>query len=177
MKEIWKDIKDYKGLYQVSNIGRVKSLANRSNHKTEIIIKQSKVTGYMQVTLYKNSRRKMFKVHRLVAMAFIPNPLNKEQVNHIDGKKTNNAVENLEWNTVSENVKHAFCKELNSPLKGSSNKRSVKVLQIDTQSGNTINTYYGTREAERNTGIPHSNISSCCKKKVKTAGGYIWEYA
>ena len=120
--EIWKDIEGYEGLYQVSNFGNVKSLARivhskkRSDYKIkEKILKQSDTTtGYKKVELHKdNEKRKSFKVHRLVAQAFIPNPENKREVNHIDGNKHNNNVNNLEWVTSSENKIHAFKMNLN----------------------------------------------------------------
>lgn len=115
MKEIWKDIEGYEGLYQVSNLGQVKSL-----ERTIIVknCKQSKTypecikipfpnkKGYLRVQLYKNNKRRNLRVHRLVALAFIPNPDNKPKVNHIDGDPTNNVVSNLEWVTGEENRAH-----------------------------------------------------------------------
>lgn len=113
IKEEWKDIKNYEGLYQVSNLGKVKSLERtKSNGKGLVKIKERILTqnitnwGYYRVALYKNGTRKYYKVHRLVAEAFISNPNNKEQVNHIDGNKLNNNVDNLEWNTRIENMNH-----------------------------------------------------------------------
>ena len=120
--EVWKDVEGYEGLYQVSNFGNIKSLARivhsekRSDYKIkEKVLKQSDTTtGYKKVELHKdNEKRKSFKVHRLVAQAFIPNPENKREVNHIDGNKHNNNVNNLEWVTSSENKLHAFEMHLN----------------------------------------------------------------
>lgn len=103
MDEIWKDIRCYEGLYQVSNFGRVKSL------KRNMVLVNCKGTcGYEMVTLYANKKPWKTLVHRLVAKAFVDNPLNKEQVNHIVGNKMNNASSNLEWVTSSENVRHAY---------------------------------------------------------------------
>lgn len=102
--EIWKDIKNYEGLYQVSNLGNIKSFW----HKKEVIMKQMNNNGYSQLNLYYCGLAKKFYVHRLVAKAFIPNPENKPQVNHIDGNKQNNNINNLEWVTNIENEKHAI---------------------------------------------------------------------
>lgn len=121
MGEIWKDIEDYEGLYQVSNLGRVKSLARKYKVKNrwgsysirthaEKIIKNhlDSKDKYVNVCLCKNGHGKFLLLHRLVAVAFIPNPENKEDVNRIDGNKRNNIIYNLEWNTRSENLKHAL---------------------------------------------------------------------
>ena len=109
-----KDIPGYQGLYQVSNMGRIKNLErdyfpgnNSVQHLNESIKKQQKNSnGYLQVSLFKNGVRKSFSVHRLVALTFIPNPDNKPQVNHIDECKTNNKVSNLNWMTSKENCNH-----------------------------------------------------------------------
>lgn len=115
MDEIWKDIEGYKGYYQVSNCGRVKSLQRFKSCgkggfiQKERIMKQSlTTTGYKKVELSKDGKRKSMKVHRLVAMAFIDNPDNKPDVNHIDGNPLNNHLVNLEWCTESENINHAI---------------------------------------------------------------------
>lgn len=173
MKEIWKDIKGYEGLYQISNLGRVKSLGNKSNHTMPIIMKQATIKNYKCISLRKNSS-KIFKVHRLVAETFIPNPRNKPQVNHIDGNKENNNMDNLEWCTPSENAKHAYKSGLNKPKKGIENNRSTTVVKIDLLTGEELETYYSLREAERKTNIQHNDISKCCKGIYKQAGGYKW---
>jgi NUMOD4 motif/HNH endonuclease len=107
--EEWKDVIGYEGRYQVSNLGRVKSFANS---KERILKPGTNNKGYLYVGLWKNSKAKNFLVHRLVAMHFIPNPLNKEQVNHSDGDKRNNFVSNLEWNSFRENYNHALRNKL-----------------------------------------------------------------
>ena len=108
MKEIWKDVVGFERIYQVSNYGKIKSLGNKSNHKDAIIMKPIlNYKGYLQINLRKNGKSYHFVVHRLVAQAFIPNPDNLPQVNHIDGNKQNNNVKNLEWCDNSYNQIHA----------------------------------------------------------------------
>lgn len=113
--EEWRDVSGYEGLYQVSNLGRVRSLdrwrkngSGEYKQKGRILNQGDTTTGYKQIVLNKDKKRKTLKVHRLVAIAFIPNPENKPNVNHIDGNPHNNKVENLEWCTQSENVQHAY---------------------------------------------------------------------
>jgi hypothetical protein len=117
MKEIWKDIPNYKGVYQVSNYGQIKSLPkklgkqNNGKYRCEIILKCNSKSFYPRVNLGRNNTKT---VHRLVATLFIPNPENKKTVNHINGIKTDNRVENLEWATYKENNNHAIKTGLNT---------------------------------------------------------------
>ena len=120
MEEIWMPIKGYEGLYDVSNLGRVKRLERTTENSgtysgystfKELILKpreNKKRHGYYEISLKKNKKEKRFKIHRLVALTFIPNPDNKPEVNHKDGDKSNNCVDNLEWVTSKENKKHAW---------------------------------------------------------------------
>ena len=164
MKEIWKDIIDYTGLYQVSNFGRIKSL------KKEKIMKQRKdKDGYLLIDLHKNSKKKTFKVHRLVAQAFIPNPNNLLQINHIDEIKQNNSVNNLEWCSQKYNVNYGSC------IKKSSEKHNKKILKCDLN-GNPIKQYNSITEASNENKCFISNISAVCRGKQKTAYGFIWKF-
>lgn len=186
-QEIWKDVKGYEGSYQVSNFGRVKSLEKIAinvvygeQRLKEKILKQIKEwTGYYHVNLYNNSIRRTHKVHRLVLTSFCSNPENKAEVNHKNGIKTDNRLENLEWVTRNENQKHAFKNGLNKPNTlgkfGKEHHCSIPVIQY-TKSGEFVAEYYGQLEAKRITGISNSNIGMCCKGKYKTAGGYVWKF-
>lgn len=192
--EIWKDIEGYEGLYQVSNLGNVKSLSKEKTTKLigifktkeKILSKGKDSRGYYSVVLYKNKIKKDISVHRLVAMAFIPNPENKPTVNHIDGNKCNNNVENLEWCTYQENTQHAYRTGLNPILKGKDNpmygrhaenhNHSKPVEQYDLE-GNFIKKWVNMREAEIALNIARGKVSACCNGNQKTAGGYIWKKA
>ena len=111
-EELWKDIEGYEGLYQISNYGRIKSLKFKNNvceRKRVLIMKPNLRNGYFVINLRKNTKRKNFQVHRLVAQAFIKNPFNYPIVNHIDFNRQNNIVDNLEWCTQKQNVNHSIC--------------------------------------------------------------------
>ena len=125
MEEIWKDKKDYEGLYQVSNLGRAKSLINNKGQYREKILKHNIRNGYPSVTLCKNKKLKSFTIHRLVAEAFIPNPNNLPCVNHKDENRLNNFFNNLEWCTYSYNINYG------TGLKRRSITQSKPVLQYD----------------------------------------------
>lgn len=189
MNEVWKDIEGYDGCYQVSNLGRVKSLERFKENVLSGLIKVHEKfmckrdrCGYSHVSLCKNGIKKHLKVHRLVAIAFIQNPENKQQINHIDGNRKNNNVNNLEWATPSENAKHAFRIGLNKPSHlgkfGYNNHLSKEVYQHDIN-GNFLKKYGSVRDAGRETKINQSSIAKCANKKpnYRTAGGFIWKYA
>ena len=178
--EIWKDIEGYEGLYQVSNMGNVKSLErtvwcglNGGCYKTvpEKIMKGvGDGHGYLQVGLYRDGKRKKCRINRLVAQAFLPNPDNLPEVNHKDEDKTNNCAENLEYCSRSYNMTY------NGRAKKVGKKNSKPIFSIDKESG-LIMWWESAREAERYTGINKGNICSCLKGKLKSAGGHIWFYA
>lgn len=125
-----------------------------------------------------NKRKKYKLVHRLVAEAFIPNQYKKKEVNHIDGNKFNNCVNNLEWVTTKENNIHAIESGLRKKIRGKENKNSKIILQLDKNTNEIINYYYGAGEIERLKGYDPSSITKCCRKRknYKTAYGYKWEY-
>lgn len=163
--EKWKDVPGYEGLYQVSNLGRVKSF-----HRGVRILKPVMNSyGYYMVFLYKDGKRKEVLVSRLVAEAFIPNPDNLPLVNHKSEVKTDNSVENLEWCDACYNMNYGTRNERMSQ----SLSREVQCFSSD---GALISSYQSTREAERKTGICSTSISKCCLGERKTAGGYKWVY-
>lgn len=182
MKEIWKDIDGFEGYYQVSNLGRVKSLeririANNGKSETaqfqvkEKILAISKQTqGYSQVNLCKDGTQKTHRLNRLVAITFIPNPENKPEVNHIDGNKDNNCVSNLEWVTSKENTRHKLTHGLNKT-------RSRAVLKVD-DNGNVVAEFDSIKSAAESVNGSKGNICMACKglKSREKAYGYYWRY-
>lgn len=180
MQEIWKPIKDFEGLYEVSNMGNVRSLNYRCTGEIKILKLCKDKDGYMVVNLYKNKKLYRKSVHRLVAATFIPNIDNKPQVNHIDGDKTNNRVSNLEWCTNSENQHHAWATGLKKiteehkrkigeankgKYKGENNPQSRQVRCITTDE-----TFNCMIEGATKYNVDPSHISKCCKGKAKSAG-------
>ena len=170
-KEIWKPIKDYEGLYMVSNWGRVKSI----KFGKEIILKQwTSSNGYSQVNLCKNGKVKNYKVHRLVAEAFLDNTDNLPEVNHKDEDKQNNNVENLEWCSAKYNSNFGTRNE-RITKKMTNGKLSKPVLQY-TMDGKFVKEWPSTMQAEREGGFNNRQISACCRGKRKTHKGFIWKY-
>lgn len=183
MIEIWRDIKDYEGLYQVSNLGRVKSLGNGGTHKTSRILKSAKNTwGYLRVQLWKNGKGKWCFVHRLAATAFLDNPDNLPCVNHKDENPSNNFVGtpendykdgNIEWCSHEYNINYGTRNEKVSKVM-TNGKLSKTVLQF-TLDGLLVKEWSSTRECERN-GFDNSAVGRCCNGKQKSHKGYIWKY-
>ena len=189
MKEIWKDVKGYEGLYMVSNHGNLKAKPKQVNYSDgrsykfeEKPIKCCENTnGYYYACLHKNGTVKNVRIHRLVADAFLPKVEGKPCINHIDGNKRNNNVANLEWCTQKENVHHAISKGLNKEARVN-NSSSIPVIQLDKTTGEEIALYPSIAEALRQNNLSPTikhGIINCCKNKQnrKTAGGFGWRYA
>lgn len=174
MEEVWKDIKGYEGLYQVSNMGRVKSLGrvDGSNHRLyEKILKLKKRNNYLGIDLHKNGELRTYSVHRLVAQAFIPNPNNLPQVNHIDENKINNQIDNLEWCTVLYNNTY-----------GTRMERQIASKNIPIY-GFTNNPYYrkiwfsSISQAKDFINGDQTGISHVLRGRYKTHKGWSFKYA
>lgn len=166
MQEIWKDIKGYEGLYQISNFGNVYSKI--TNKKLKPFANEK---GYLRVELRKNKSRKNFKVHRLVAIMFISNPNGYNEVNHIDGNKQNNKIENLEWCSHKCNMIHAVKNNLVTPPKS-----NTKKVNLYDKKGNFIRSFKSIHEASRFYNCNPSTIYYYCNGKHKCKD-YIWRYA
>ena len=182
INEEWRPVDGYENLYEVSNLGHVKSLGNDKSRKEKILKPNKRKNGYLQVVLSRNGKQKMFKIHRLVATAFLPNPEGFEQVNHKDEVKTNNCVENLE-----------FCDAKYNANFGSRNKRSAasrinhparsKVVEASKYPDfrEICLRFASAMEAGRN-GYDQGNVSYCCRGCFNREGnnkykGLYWRYA
>lgn len=193
MNEIWRKIEGFEK-YEVSNLGRVRSLNYRKTKETKILKLCKDKYGYLRVGLSKDGKMYNKSIHRLVATAFISNPGEKEQVNHIDGNKQNNVVKNLEWCSNTENQRHAWRtglkneetkKKISKTLKGkmtgeknpmygmSGDKSPSSRKVICTTTGEIFDCI---KDAGEKYNIDRSNISKCCKGKMKSAGKLVWRY-
>ena len=165
--EIWKDIKGYKDLYQISNLGRIKSLY--ALHNGKILKPQKQKNGYFTIDLHRNGKFKRKTIHKLVAEAFIPNVNNYKYINHKDSDISNNKADNLEWCTQKYNIKYAYDFGNKIPP----HMKSVNQIDIN---GKVIATFISIQEAGRKTNIKSANISKCCRNLRNKAGGYQWAY-
>jgi hypothetical protein len=185
--EIWRDIIGLKGLYQVSNIGRVKSIGRNVNLSSgkvrklkDRILHGTNSLGYRSVVLKVGTRSQTFKVHRLVAEAFIPNPEKKLCINHINGVKDDNRIENLEWCTPSENIKHAYEKlgktrTMTGKL-GANHPNAKRIMVLNKNTGEKVGEYLSGRDCAREMGLNYTVMNNALRGKRKSYRGYIFKY-
>lgn len=183
--EIWKDIPNYEGIYQVSNLGRVKSLerlrlncyGSISKVRERILAKKIDKYGYVCYSLCKNSIQLYFTAHKLVSLCFIdnPNPLIFNQINHKDGNKLNNTPENIEWSNSILNNRHAVKIGLKG---GKPYKPRIDATPINqlNKNGEIIRKYQSLAEAARISGVLKTAIGNCLRGRSKSSGGYLWEF-
>ena len=179
--EIWKPISGYEGFYEVSNLGRIRSLerivecsdGRKRKIKNRILKGSSYSGGYSGVTLHKDGCTKTANIHRIVAEAFVPNPLEKEEVNHKDENPSNNHATNLEWVTHKENINYGTRTER---ARETTTKLQGKAVQQFSKDGKLVAEYESLSAAGNATGAHVPNILKCAKGIYKTAGGYIWKY-
>jgi len=189
MNEIWRDIKGYEGLYQVSNLGRVKSLSRKYKHNMfgkKIIYKTSKERlltininqGYAHVVLCKNGKCKQKLLHRLIAQSFIPNPENKPNINHIDGNGLNNNLDNLEWCTQKENIKHASdILNIFNNYQRYRDTRTKFVIQLNNETKEFMAIFNSAKETSILLDVPISTIRSSCRNSISKTAKYEYRYA
>ena len=166
--EIWKDVIGFEGKYKVSDRGLVKTMSYKKTGK-ERLLSERIVSGYNRVVLYKDGKAENKYVHRLVAENFIPNPNNLKEVNHIDGNKLNNCIENLEWVSAKQNSTHAVLSKLRI-------LPTYKVIQ-KTIREEVVKEWDSVYEITHCCGYDSSMIYKCCENKLDTAYGFKWEYS
>lgn len=165
--EVWKPVVGYEGLYEVSNIGRVRSINFHKSGKAKVMRPSFNTWGYLIVDLRKNNKRHSYTVHRLVALAFIPNPDNLPEINHKNEIKYDNTVENLEWCTRKYNINYGTGNERRG--------RRKSIVQLDNN-GNVVRKWESGFAASRYYQICRANIYNCLHGKQKTSKGFVWKY-
>jgi hypothetical protein len=190
MNEIWKNVKGHENYYQVSNLGRVRSKDRKTKNGVARFVKKGKLlkaqpnsSGYLRISIKTPQKRSRIFVHRLVAVAFVPNPEGKPHVNHKDSNYLNNRYDNLEWVTHKENMQHAikkgrfnesFAKTLDKFKKDRESKQKA-VIGTNVKTGKKIR-FPTIQEAGRHFGGRAGDICRCCKGERNTAQGYRWRY-
>lgn len=170
-EEVWRPVVGYEGWYEVSNIGRVRRCGGR------VLTNLQGSRGYELVNLSVRGKTRLWLVHRLVAMAFVPNPCGFDVVNHLDENKTNNRANNLEWTTLAENFNYGTAR-MRSGIGVSKYWASHKhPREKSIRCVETGDVYRGIHDASRKLKITPSNISMCLHGHRNTAGGYHWEFA
>lgn len=173
-RENWLPVEGYEGLYEVSDLGRVRSLGNNRKRKMKILKPADNGIGYLMVCLSKNRKSKFLYVHRLVAITFVPNIFGLKEVNHINEDKTDNRADNLMWCDRKENQNWGTRNSRVSE-KNTNGKCSKTVLQF-SKDGEFIREWPSVHEVTRVFGFSFQYIASCCRGKCKSAYGFIWKY-
>ena len=168
--EVWQDIQGYSGIYQVSTLGRIRSL---KKGKIKLLKPYINNMGYAVLSLYANHKQKTYHVHELVAETFLVKVDGKNYIDHINGIKTDNRIDNLRWCTPKENAN--FELSIINRKRAMRKACGVSVNQYDLR-GNYIATYATLTDAQTITGIAYQNIRACCIGRYKTAGNYIWKF-
>lgn len=180
MNEVWRDIPGYEGLYQVSDCGNVRSLNYRNKRMVRQLCFKPHRQGYLQVELHNRGERKTFTVHRLVGVAFVDGYADGLIINHKDENKKNNHYSNLEWCTVSDNVKHSLHHRISPPRRNypkyKPRKDKQKVCQLNNE-GEILRVWDSTIAVKAALGYSDSSIKQCCRGNRKTAYGFKWQYA
>lgn len=177
-EEIWRDIKGYEGIYQVSSMGRVRGFYFG---KEKMLKPRKDRDGYLLINLHRDGKQYTFRVHRLVAEAFIPNPENKPCIDHINTIKDDNRIENLRWVSIAENNQNPLSRKNLSKGKtgkhrGKEHHNSIPVIQY-SKSNKIIGFWENCQEAARYFGLySGSNIGSCCRGLLKSSNGFKWRY-
>lgn len=171
MEEIWKPVVGYEGWYEVSNLGRIKRIKIGMGASCKILKNQKSSNGYRFITLTKNGTQKQFTVHRIVSIAFIPNPENKLCVNHIDSNRTNNNIHNLEWVTYSENIRHSIMvgnrNHIKVPNKKGEEHYNAKLKEKDVRL--ILDSYLNTRQLAELFGVQSEAIA-------RIRRGFSWKH-
>ena len=181
--EIWKQIKGFKPIYQVSNLGRIRSIARSTNdnggqfNRKEKILKASKDrNGYHFVYLYpKNGPKRTVSVHRLVALAFVNNPFGKSEIDHKDGNKSNNTPDNLRWVSHQENCSNPVTSKKQKEYKGEKAKHGRKIIAYPLN-GELVGEWPTITMAAQETGTDRHSISYAANGKYKSSNNLIWKY-
>lgn len=194
MDEVWKPIQGLEGLYEISNLGRVKSLNYRNHGYSRVLVPKENNKGYLWVELWKDGKRHCLQIHRLVGMHFIPNNNpNRTVINHIDENPKNNIVTNLEWCTIAENnlayrlnhgwietektiVHRAYRNKTTNYIRKNKDHRGIKIVQLSL-GGEFIETHDDIAAIARKKHYHNTSIYECCIGKRKTAYGYKWQFA
>ena len=187
-EEIWKAVPGYEGLYEISSLGRIRSVSHprsgkKWSHRKEgrvLLPSYNKANGYLSVCLCKDGEHHHAYLHRLVAAAFLPNPSNLPFVNHKDENKRNNDAGNLEWCSHLYNIRYGtgMQRRLQSIAESKRGRCYPKRIAQYTRDGQLVATYSSSEEAARALGCNGSNIRTCARQErgVKQSNGYVWRY-